>query len=57
MINFLVQGGRSRLHLIDLSAWPRNSFNDGVYHTAPSQGALGKIILSMLNGTKQVSHK
>ncbi|XP_065051675.1 kinesin-like protein KIF26B isoform X3 [Rhopilema esculentum] len=52
-----VHGGRSRLHLIDLSAWPKNSFNDGMYHSAPSQAALGKILLSMLNGTKQVSHK
>jgi len=52
-----LQGGRSRLHLIDLSAWPKDSFNDGISHTAPSQGALGKILLSMLNGTKQVAHK
>eukprot|EP00794_Sanderia_malayensis_P017715 gene17715-19486_t len=52
-----VHGGRSRLHLIDLSAWPKNAFKDGLCHSAPAQIALGKIILSMLNGTKQVAYK
>ena len=47
-------GGRSRLHLIDLSCPPSISASD--VNIAPTHNALGSIIVAMLNGMKKVPY-
>ncbi|XP_057304780.1 kinesin-related protein 10-like isoform X1 [Hydractinia symbiolongicarpus] len=49
-------GGRSRLHLIDLSHVNPN-FRNIQHGGAPSHAALGQIIVAMLNGFKQVPYR
>ena len=46
-------GGRSRLHLIDLSYVNQNFEEKGAPSQAPSHAALGQIIVNMLNGNKK----
>ena len=46
-------GGRSRLHLIDLS-YVNQNFEEKTAQ-APSHAALGQIIITMLNGNKKVT--
>jgi len=48
-------GGRSRLHLIDLSYVNQNFEEKGAPSQAPSHAALGQIIVAMLNGNKKVT--
>ncbi|XP_065655982.1 kinesin-related protein 10 isoform X7 [Hydra vulgaris] len=49
-------GGRSRLHMIDLSSINSN-FDTDTHGAAPSHAGLGQIIVAMLNGFKQVPYR
>ena len=49
-------GGRSRLHLIDLSC-VNQKFHKMQNGVTPSQAGLGQIIVAMLNGFKQLPYR
>lgn len=55
---FTVHGGRSRLHLIDLSGCSRKKKSrDTGQGTWLPLSALGNVIVSLSNGTKHIPHR
>lgn len=56
---FLVSGGRSRLHLIDLGSCEKvlSKSRDGGGSLCLSLSALGNVILALINGAKHVPYK
>lgn len=51
---FVVAGGRSRLHLIDLGSSSKSKDPDNV---SLSLSALGNVIMALLNGQRHVPHR
>jgi len=51
-----VTGGRSRLHLLDLSSCGKSSKDDGS-GTALSLSALGSVLIALLSGQRHIPHR
>ena len=56
--SFLVHGGRSRLHLIDLASCERfSATKKETSCSSMSLNGLGNVIIALINGAKHVPHK